>query len=58
MKKFLILLAVLGLISTSSAEMVADFETGVDGFTAHQAPLSTLAVSTTPCWRSHRAHNV
>jgi hypothetical protein len=48
MKRFTVLLIILGMVSISQAEMLADFETGLDGFSAQGTPASTLSTSTNP----------
>lgn len=46
MRKCLAVLLVLGAVSVSQAVMLADFETGLDGFRATGSPASTLSLST------------
>lgn len=47
MRKFAVIVMILGVASISQAFMLADFETGLDGFEATNTPEVTLATSTT-----------
>jgi hypothetical protein len=48
MKRFTVLLMILGMVSISQAVMLADFETGLDGFTAINSPAPTISRVTEP----------
>lgn len=48
MKKFAVLLMILCMVSISRAEMLADFEDGLDGFEAINSPAVTLTNPTEP----------